>query len=126
MLFLSRLAPAKGMWVLVEAAAWVKSTYPVAPIQFIIAGDGPEFESLAARVQDMGLHNSVRLLGYVRGEEKYAAFRQAYPSSTLRSAHWPKSLVRRMEGVLKLPNLRVRLWVEKSGSFSGTSPSAER
>jgi glycosyltransferase involved in cell wall biosynthesis len=76
-LFLSRLARDKGVWELVEAVEWLKKAHPDAPFKFICAGDGSEYEALKRHVQDNGLTDMVRLPGYLRGEEKYAAYRGA-------------------------------------------------
>ena len=76
-LFLSRLAPDKGVWELMEAAEWLKGAHPDAPLKIICAGDGSEYEALKRHVQENGLVDMVQLPGYLRGEDKYAAYRGA-------------------------------------------------
>ena len=76
-LFLSRLAPDKGVWELMEAAEWLKETHPDVPLQLTCAGDGSEYEGLKSHVQDNGLADMVHLPGYLRGEEKHAAYHRA-------------------------------------------------
>lgn len=70
-LFVGRLIPAKGLDVLIAAAARLKS----APWLWI-AGGGPEAGRLAARARSLGLQRRVRFLGeqpYVRVVELCAA-----------------------------------------------------
>jgi glycosyltransferase involved in cell wall biosynthesis len=57
----ARLVPAKGVDVLIEAAARVVTQIP--EVLFAIVGDGPEREDLARRAAAAELHGSVRLLG---------------------------------------------------------------
>jgi glycosyltransferase involved in cell wall biosynthesis len=76
-LFLSRLAPDKGVWELMEAAEWLREAHPDASLKVMCAGDGPEYEPLRRHVQDKDLGDMVQLPGYLRGEDKYAAYRAA-------------------------------------------------
>lgn len=76
-LFLSRLAPDKGVWELMQAAEWLKDAHPNAPLKVTCAGDGSEYEALKRHVQDNDLADMVQLPGYLRGEEKHAAYRGA-------------------------------------------------
>jgi glycosyltransferase involved in cell wall biosynthesis len=77
LLFLSRLAADKGVWELMEAVEWLRQTYPDMPFRLTCAGDGSEYEALRAYVRDGGLAETVHLPGYVREEDKYAAYRSA-------------------------------------------------
>ncbi len=76
-LFLSRLAPDKGVWELMDAVEWLKGAYPDAPLYFTCAGDGSEYEGLKDYVQAKGLADMVHLPGYLRGEQKHTAYRSA-------------------------------------------------
>jgi len=76
-LFLSRLAPDKGVWELMAAVEWLKRTYPDAPLLLTCAGDGSEYEALKSHVKASGLEDMVHLPGYLRGEEKHAAYHGA-------------------------------------------------
>lgn len=60
----ARLAREKGLDVLIDAADRVCRARPDA--RFIIVGDGPLAASLAARIRDTGLENTVRLAGFHR------------------------------------------------------------
>lgn len=57
----SRLAPIKGIDVLVEAAPAIRAAVPNAT--FLVAGDGADGERLTQRVEALGLSGSFRLLG---------------------------------------------------------------
>ena len=60
---LGRLIPYKGYDVLIDAAARLGADY-----QVLIGGKGPLQDSLQARIDTLGLHGQVRLLGYVPDE----------------------------------------------------------
>ena len=60
---LGRLIPYKGYDVLIDAAARLGADY-----QVLIGGKGPLQDSLQARIDALGLHRQVRLLGYVPDE----------------------------------------------------------
>lgn len=60
---LGRLIPYKGYDVLIDAAARLGGDY-----QVLIGGKGPLQDSLQARLDALGLHGQVRLLGYVPDE----------------------------------------------------------
>lgn len=67
--FIGRLAPEKGVDLLLDAAAQV---LPAAPdVVLTIAGGGPEEDALRARVQRLGLGERVRFLGFVRDAAEY-------------------------------------------------------
>jgi glycosyltransferase involved in cell wall biosynthesis len=74
-LFLSRLAPDKGVWELMEAVEWLREAHPDAPLKVTCAGDGTEYEPLRRHVQANELSDMVQLPGYLRGEDKFAAYR---------------------------------------------------
>lgn len=61
LLFVGRLVPRKGAVVLVEALALLRAAGRDTELH--IAGDGPERESLTARVAELGLGGAVRFLG---------------------------------------------------------------
>lgn len=64
-----RLAPEKGVDVFVRAVARLKQAHPNA--HFVIAGDGPDRESLQSLIAGLGLQGRVELLGR---QEDMAAF----------------------------------------------------
>lgn len=84
-LFLSRLVPAKGVWILMDALHWWQQRHPSDPIHLTMAGDGPEKEKLDAYIAEKNLQHLVDLPGYLRGEEKSRVYQQSdlfvFPSS---------------------------------------------
>ena len=58
----ARLEPEKDLVTLVEAMDRVRTTCPQAIC--VIAGDGSERQRLQARIRELGLHESVRLIGF--------------------------------------------------------------
>lgn len=69
-LFIGRLAAAKGVPVLLEAFARCHAVFPDARLTLI--GDGPARPALEARARDLGLGDAVRFAGYL-GQEEVAA-----------------------------------------------------
>lgn len=67
----------KGVHELVEAFASVASRPDVPPMTLTIAGDGGAREAVTALVAERGVGDRVRFLGWVEGEAKRAAFRDA-------------------------------------------------
>ncbi|MBD2232255.1 glycosyltransferase family 4 protein [Phormidium tenue] len=74
--FAGRLVPEKGVDVLLKAFAVARSHIPTA--QLLIAGQGPEAESLKALAQQLGLGGSVTWLGHVSRPELEAHFDHAW------------------------------------------------
>jgi glycosyltransferase involved in cell wall biosynthesis len=68
LLFLSRLTREKGAHRVLEAFATLRQHFVES--ELVIAGDGPERETLAAAAQALGLEACVRLPGYVRNAAK--------------------------------------------------------
>lgn len=63
-LFMSRLIRGKGAHLAISAMSNVENC------ELIIAGDGPEKESLKSLTNELGLNNKVKFLGWVKEEEK--------------------------------------------------------
>lgn len=61
LLFVGRLAPVKGLNVLLDAFAQVQETHSVS--ELVIIGDGPQREDLQQRVRRDGLDSAVRFAG---------------------------------------------------------------
>jgi len=59
----ARLAPRKGIAEFLQAARLIADRDP--EVEFAIAGDGPQREQAEALIQELGLAERVRLLGYV-------------------------------------------------------------
>ena len=74
-LFVGRLVEKKGVIHLIEAMPQVLANYPDARLQ--IVGFGPERETLAARVLELGIEAHVRFLGAVPQSELPSLFRRA-------------------------------------------------
>jgi colanic acid/amylovoran biosynthesis glycosyltransferase len=62
LLYVGRLAAAKGLPILLTSLAKLKQTYP--QIQLSVVGDGPDRALLDAQVKDLDLENQVTFLGY--------------------------------------------------------------
>lgn len=74
--FAGRLVPEKGVDVLLKAFAGARSQVPTAHL--LIAGQGPEAESLKALSHHLGLEDSVTWLGHVTRPELEAHFDRAW------------------------------------------------
>ncbi|HQR51704.1 MAG TPA: glycosyltransferase family 4 protein [Burkholderiales bacterium] len=66
-LFLGRLGHRKGSYDLLEAAARIVARRP--DLRLLLGGDG-QLEGIRARAAELGISDSVELLGWVRGEDK--------------------------------------------------------
>lgn len=66
-LFIGRLAAAKGVPVLMEAFARLRQTFPDARLTLI--GDGPARPALEARAAALGLTDAIRFTGYLSQDE---------------------------------------------------------
>lgn len=66
-LFIGRLAAAKGVPVLLEAFTTLFATYPDARLTLV--GDGPARAALTARARELGLADAVRFTGYLSQDE---------------------------------------------------------
>jgi len=67
LIFVGRLAPVKGVSVLLEAFARTRTAHPDARLTLV--GDGPLRAELEARVRDLGLADAVTFTGYIGMEE---------------------------------------------------------
>jgi glycosyltransferase involved in cell wall biosynthesis len=94
-LFLARLEEEKGVYTALDTHVELLSRFP--SIRLLIAGDGKERENLERFVEQKGIPN-VEFLGYVRGEEKIAAFQRAdiYLLPTTHGEGMPNSVLEAM------------------------------
>jgi glycosyltransferase involved in cell wall biosynthesis len=74
-LFMSRLVREKGVYELLEAFARLSERHR--GIRLNIAGDGEESAAVARWIDSSGLGDRIGLLGYLRGEKKARALREA-------------------------------------------------
>jgi len=74
--FAGRLAPEKGLEVLLQAFRRVRETLPDA--RLVVAGDGPERDALAQRVVALGLDGHVERLGHLPRRELDARLGSAW------------------------------------------------
>lgn len=76
-LFLSRLHVKKGVHILIDAAKILADRG--VKIQLLLAGTGdePYIAGLRSQIQRLGLEDSVRLLGMVKGEQKVSLYEAA-------------------------------------------------
>jgi glycosyltransferase involved in cell wall biosynthesis len=72
--FVARLIPEKGCFDLLAAFAQVRARRPC---RLVIAGRGPARDAILARAADLGVVDSLDLLGYVDGADLAAAYREA-------------------------------------------------
>jgi len=71
---IGRLSKEKGHADLVDAIARFRERWPHTPVRLVIAGDGPERESLVARAARAGIADAIHWLGFVpRADHLYAA-----------------------------------------------------
>lgn len=70
-----RLVRRMGLHQLLDAMVSVKARVP--DVLLLIAGKGPEATALDARIQELGLSDNVRLLGFVADEDLPYAYRAA-------------------------------------------------
>jgi len=75
LVYVGRLAAAKGLTETIEALALARSEGVAA--RLVIAGSGPEEAGLRATVRDLGLEDEVRFAGPTTGEEKALLLSQA-------------------------------------------------
>lgn len=67
-LFLGKLDPGKGVFDLIEAVKRLQDDYP--EIQLLFGGNG-DHERVSRYAKDLGVEKSIKLLGWVTGEEKH-------------------------------------------------------
>ena len=75
LLFMARFVKEKGVYQLVEAVSLLKDEFP--KLTLVMGGDGPEMAGLQARAKALGVEDQVRFPGYLRRQEKAAAFAEA-------------------------------------------------
>lgn len=75
LLCLGRLAPEKAFDNAIRAMKYLKVSHP--RLSLTIAGDGDEFPALKALIKDLGLQNTVQLLGIVHPEDSNRLIDQA-------------------------------------------------
>ncbi len=106
LLFVGRLLEEKGALDLVEAMPLVLGR---SPCELVLVGDGELRGALADRVRTLGLTNSVRMAGYLEGEELVGAYRAAdvfvLPSW---SEGFPTVLAEAMDAGLPIVTTRIR------------------
>lgn len=100
-LFLGVLGQRKGIYDLVSAWSEVVSKYPHAKL--IIGGNG-EIEQVKKLIIDLGLHDSIDLLGWVGGNDKLKlladtdvfvlpSYNEGLPMSVLEAMAWQRAVV---------------------------------
>ncbi|MDA0989288.1 MAG: glycosyltransferase family 4 protein [Verrucomicrobia bacterium] len=74
LLFLSRIEPEKGIFETLDAFAILQKTHP--NMELVVAGSGSALDAARQRVAERGLQR-VNFTGYITGEDKHRAFREA-------------------------------------------------
>ncbi len=78
LLYLGRLNAKKGLDILIQALARVRTTFSDVRLALVGAGDPPEFAAqVQARIRDAGLQKDIILPGLLMGEQKLAALADA-------------------------------------------------
>ena len=77
MAYMGRLIRSKGMFEAMEAVRILRRDYDFKDVQLLIAGSGPEKNTIEHWIQKYGLEKSVRLVGSVYGQEKVDFLRNA-------------------------------------------------
>ncbi|TCV83441.1 glycosyltransferase family 4 protein [Sulfurirhabdus autotrophica] len=67
LLFLGRLGQGKGTYDLLEAVARIRNLFP--DVELRCGGDG-ELEKVVERARELGLEGNIKILGWVKGEQK--------------------------------------------------------
>lgn len=91
LLGIGRVVPQKGFDVLIDAYARLSARRTDAP-DLLIAGDGPERESLQKRASDLGLTDRVHLIGFADRPTAVSLFRGC-EMFVLPSRHEPQGIV---------------------------------
>jgi len=73
-LFVGRFVPAKDIPTLLEVFDGVRDAHPDA--ELVLVGDGPRRNRIESKIDDLGLGDAVRLLGYVDNKELPAFYRR--------------------------------------------------
>lgn len=76
LLFVGRLDELKGADVAIRALAVLRREHGI-PASLVLAGDGPQRESLASLARSEGVDSAVRMPGPLRGEDLYAQVTRA-------------------------------------------------
>lgn len=74
LLFLGRLGQRKGIFDLLEVVSRLKADFP--DLELLCGGDG-DAEAVMRRAKVLGIQERIRLLGWVRGQEKQALLASA-------------------------------------------------
>jgi glycosyltransferase involved in cell wall biosynthesis len=93
-LFAGRLHVEKGVFVLLDAFAFVRQKIPTA--RLLIAGDGPARAQLAENIRTQNLSGSIQMLGVVKNREMVSIFHRA--------------------DVFCAPSITTRKWAEQVGA----------
>ena len=106
LLFVGRLIREKGIFDLIEALTFVKSSVPV---HLLVVGDGKETHLIKKRVSELRFENQVTLTGYLQGN----ALQKAYHYSDLLvlptySEGFPTVIAEAMNAGLPIVTTRIR------------------
>jgi len=78
---LARFYFSKGLDFLIDSIKLVKNESKI-PFVLAIAGDGEDFEKIKSRVENEGLEDCVKLLGYIKDSDKLLASTDIYLNSS--------------------------------------------
>ena len=109
--FAGRLIEEKGIFDLVEAASLLSADFN---FELVVAGFGPDKDRLIEKINEFGLQNKVKLVGYLEGDALDQAYRSA---SIFVLPSWregfPLVLVEAMDYGLPIVTTRIRGAVDR-------------
>jgi len=106
-LYLGRLAKEKGLMTLLEAVSSFQ--FPVSSFQLLIVGDGPEFDHLNNRMEELGLSDTVELVGKVSYDDvaKYYQVADVFVLPSMANEGLPMTIIEAMAAGLPVVASRI-------------------
>ncbi len=106
LLFISRIAEVKNIFLMVESLLEVKKEFP--NFKMIIGGDGTELEALKKRVEKLGLDENVIFTGFIADRDELASLYLRGDLFLFPSLYDTDSLVQKEAGANKTPSVFIK------------------